>query len=178
MAGRPTFVKSEDTRILEHKLQETPEGSTCTYEDLSKSIGRDVRVHAMGSLRSALNSLERGGLVFACIANEGYVRLDPQGIVKSTGSGLTRAQRAARKHRRRLETVDISRLDGETRREMMNKSAQLGAVELFSSKRASQKIAALPDTSRSAGRISMQATLDLMGGSNASAAKDTQGVEG
>jgi len=133
--------KSADTKILESVLAETTVGDLVTYEALSKAIGRDVRVFALPSLRSARHGLLKSkNMVFGCEANVGYRRLDDSQIVDSAEQDRVKMKRAANRSIKKLSVVDFDRLPPEKKKQHTVASAQMGAIALFSSKSTTKKI--------------------------------------
>lgn len=135
------FEKSADTKILENVLAEAKVGQTFTYSELSAAIGRDVREHALASLRTARRGvLKSKGFVFAVERDIGLVRLDDVGILKSMEFDRRRLQRGAKRSLRKLTVVDFENLAEEDKRKHIVASAQMGAIAMFSHKTASRKI--------------------------------------
>lgn len=135
------YEKSADAKVLESVLAEAEIGATITYDELSKSIGRNVREHALASLRTARQGvLKDKGIVFGVERGVGLVRLDSAGIVKSTESDRLRLQRGAKRSIRKLAVVDFESLDADGKRAHVVASAQMGAIAMFSHKNASNKI--------------------------------------
>jgi hypothetical protein len=134
--------KSADTKILESVLAEATVGDLVTYETLSKAIGRDVRVFALPSLRSARHGLLKAkNMVFGCEANVGYRRLNDSQIVDSAESDRMKMKRAANRSIKKLGVVDFDNLPPEKKKQHTVASAQMGAIALFSGKNATKKIA-------------------------------------
>jgi hypothetical protein len=134
--------KSADTKILESVLAEATVGDLVTYETLSKAIGRDVRVFALPSLRSARHGLLKAkNMVFGCEANVGYRRLNDSQIVDSAESDRMKMKRAANRSIKKLGVVDFEKLPPEKKKQHTVASAQMGAIALFSGKNATKKIA-------------------------------------
>lgn len=134
------FVKSNDTAILEHALSEVSEGETISYDDLSKTIGRDVRKHSSGCLRSARRILERDGVHFDCVAGTGLKRLAPGECVLKARSQVHRARRAAKRGRGTIETIDWNRLTTEEKNSATAVAAQSGAIELLGATKAERRL--------------------------------------
>jgi hypothetical protein len=134
--------KSADTKILESVLAEATVGDLVTYETLSKAIGRDVRVFALPSLRSARHGLLRDKkYVFGCEAGVGLRRLNDSQIVDSSESDRMKMKRAANRSIKKLGVVDFDKLPPEKKKQHTVASAQMGAIALFSGKSATKKIA-------------------------------------
>lgn len=135
------FEKSADAKVLENVLSEAEVGQTLTYEALSSAIGRDVRQHALASLRTARQGvLKSKGMVFGVERGVGLTRLNDQGILKSMESDRLRLQRGAKRSLRKLTVVDFDALSEGDKRKHIVASAQMGAVAMFSHKNASKKI--------------------------------------
>jgi DNA-binding transcriptional ArsR family regulator len=136
------FEKSADTKVLINVLSEAKVGDEISYAKLSQAIGRDVRVHAYPSLRSARDSLLREkGFVFGVVTNEGLKRLNDAEIVEASEDDRKRMLRVSKKAIRKLSVVDFQGLSEEKKREHIVASAQFGALAMFSGKNATKKIA-------------------------------------
>ena len=157
----PQFVKSDDTAALEQLLRDCPEGEVVTYADLSAAIGRDVREHASGSLRSARRILERDGLHTEAIENEGIKRLTPSECLGKAGGLVQRARRAAARSRQTVETTDLERLTTEERARAFALSAQASAVESLGSRKTGKRL--VQKASETNAAIPLGETLRLFG---------------
>lgn len=136
------FEKSADTKIIESVLAAASVGQLVTYEEISKAIGRDVRQHALPSLRSARHGLLKSNrIVFGVETNVGLLRLDDSQIVDSTEADRKRLKRAANRSIAKLSVVDFDKLSPEKKKEHTVASAQMGAIAMFSASQAKKKIA-------------------------------------
>mgnify|MGYP000865133817 CR=1 FL=1 len=158
----PVFSKSADTSIIENRLRNTQAGDTVSYDDLSRLIGRDVRAHCQSNLRSARKTLIAESIFFACVANTGFTRLTAEEAVVAADSYRQHIGRTARRGLKHLQHVALEDLTPETRKRHVAMAAQLGAVELFSSSKATKKLESKIDQSTSA--VAIGETLKLFGG--------------
>lgn len=143
------FEESNDTKIIESVLLGAEIGDLITYEELSKAIGRDVRTFAQPSLRSARQGvLVSKGIVFGVETNVGLRRLNDEEIVDSIESDRARVRRATRKSLKKLTVVKFDNLSEEKKRQHVVASAQMGAIELFSTKNATKRIASKVDAGK------------------------------
>lgn len=155
-------IKSADTSIIENRLRNTKPGDIVTYAELSTLLGRDVVEFCRGNINSARNTLVKESIFFDCITNEGYKRLDNKEAVHASEAYTTRARRAARKGMVHLQNVPFDGLDDEAKKKHLTVSAQLGAIDLFSSSKATKKIeGAVTDASH---KLAIGETLKLFGG--------------
>jgi len=135
------FEKSADTKILEAVLSEAKVGDKLTYEALSKALGRDVRKHAIGALRSARwFVLREKQIVFAVEDNVGLIRLDDKQIVTTSEADRSRMSKIAKRSLTKLAVVKFAELDEETKRKHVTYSAQMGALAMFATKHSTNKI--------------------------------------
>lgn len=156
------FSKSADTAIIENRLRNTQVGEMVTYDELSKLLGREVREFCYGNLRTALSALIKESLFFDCVSKQGYRRLDPDQATNASEHYRTRAKNAARRGLVHLQHVPFDGLTDEGKKKHLTMSAQLGAVELFSTTKATKKIeTAVKDASH---RMAIGETLKLFGG--------------
>ena len=143
------FQKSADTKILESVLGEANVGDLITYETMSKSIGRDVRLFALPSLRSARQGLlKTKQIVFGVENGVGYRRLDDSQIVDSTEADRRRMKRAANRSIRKLSVVDFDNLTPEKKKQHVVASAQIGAIAMFSGSSATKRISQSVDENK------------------------------
>ena len=156
------FEKSADTKIIESVLAEANVGDLITYEQLSRALGRDVRVHALSSLGSARRSLLASKkYVFEVEKNVGLRRLNDQQIVDSMEYDRKKMRRQANRSLRKLSVVDFDNLSEDKKRQHIVASAQLGAIEMFATKNATKKIESKIDNSKKA--LPIGETLKLFG---------------
>jgi hypothetical protein len=144
------FEKANDTIVLENVLTDAAVGDLITYDQMSSAIGRDVREHALPSLRSARRALIKSkGVVFGVEHGVGYRRLNDVEIVESSVSDRNRIRRAANRSLNKLKVVKFDGLDETGKRNHIAASAQLGAVAMFASNAACKKIESKVETSKS-----------------------------
>ena len=156
------FEKSADTKIIESVLAEANVGDLITYEQLSKAIGRDVRVHALASLSSARRSLLASNkYVFGVERGVGLRRLDDTQIVDASEYDRKKMKRQANRSLRKLSVVDFDNLPEQKKRQHIVASAQFGAIEMFATKNATKKIESKIDDSKKA--LPIGETLKLFG---------------
>ena len=133
--------KSADTKVLESVLAEAKVGDLITYETLSKAIGRDVRLFALPSLRSARHGLLKSkNMVFGVENGIGYKRLDDVQIVESTEADRMKLKRAANRSIKKLGVVNFDNLPPDKKKQHTVAAAQMGAIALFSGKTATKRI--------------------------------------
>ena len=135
------FEKSSDTKTIEHVLGECEVGQTITYDELSAAIGRDVRVFALASLRSARQGILREKrIVFGVEKNVGFTRLDDSGIVKTMPLDRKRIMRGAKRAMMKLACVEFAKLTDEEKKDHVVASAQIGTIAMFASKTSTNRI--------------------------------------
>ncbi len=138
---RPSFVKSQDTLIVENALSQLKVGESISYDDLTTKLGRDCRQFCRGSLRTAVKALAERRMFFDVIRGEGLVRVAPEDAVHLFGThNVTRVRRAAARGLKQLSAVDFSELSEEAKTEHMSSSTVLGVLHLFSKPPAVKKI--------------------------------------
>lgn len=137
---RKRFEKSSDTHILEGLFTKAEIGDIVTYEEMTKSIGRDVREFAHASIRSALRAAERQGIIFEARPNVGYVRLNDAEIVKKSDADKTSIRKKTERAMDRLGVVKFDELSDADKKKHTVTSAQLGAIRMFSTSSATKKI--------------------------------------
>ena len=132
--------KSADTKVVEHRLRNTTVGEIVTYAELSKLLGRDVREYCKSNVQSARRSLVNESIFFDCVANEGFKRLNNEEAVLASDHYRTRARKAARRGLTHLVHVPFDQLSDESKKKHLAMSAQLGAIDLFSSTKSARRI--------------------------------------
>lgn len=141
MAKTGLFEKSADTLIVENRLRNTTAGDVVTYGELTKLLGRDVRTFCKANVIGARHTLEGESIFFDTIAGEGLKRLtESEAVTKTAPSYVNRAKNAANRGMRVLAHVQYDSLDEATKRKHLSTSAQLGAIKLFVSAKATKAI--------------------------------------
>jgi len=138
---RPQFQKHPDTSLIERLLRTVKVGELITYDQLSEQLGRDYRKFCLSHGQSARRSLEKAGVYFLAVPNEGYRRLSESEKITITGrSRLRNARSQTRKGLAVIGRTNLSELDDATRREALTTVSQLQAVQLFASGKSAKKI--------------------------------------
>lgn len=155
-------VKSADTKIIEHRFRNTSFGDVVTYDELSKLLGRDVREHCYGNIRTALRSLMKESIFLDCIAGEGYKRLNEAESVAALDHYRVKARRAVRRGIVHLQHIAADKLSEQDKLKYFAMGTQLQTMELFSSSKATSRIeTAVNKTSQ---QMAIGETLKLFGG--------------
>lgn len=127
---------SVDARLLHQRLKEVGVGETITWEELSKTAGRNVSAgHAgYGALATARRRAQvDDGMVFDAVSKVGLKRLSDVDIVNTGQSTVDRVRRAARKGAKRLLSVrDFNGLPNELKIKHNAYASLLGAVAAIS----------------------------------------------
>jgi hypothetical protein len=156
-------AKSADTLIVENRLRTTEPGDVVTYAELSSLLGRDVREFCLGCVQTARKALIHESVFFDTISNEGYMRLTDDEACKASSHYVDRARSASRRGLTHLQNVQFEKLTDECKRQHLTTSAQLGAIQLFSTGKAGKKISQAVDTANSR-QMAIGETLKLFGG--------------
>lgn len=138
-----TLQLSIDTKLIIKRMEETKEGDVVSYEELSALIGRDVRVLAKGSTRTARKNLLKQQIYFECISNVGFRRCNDKEKVAGGGLFIRKARRAAK--RGVLVTTSVTNYDTMSREDQQQHNAQLsllGAMRAISTPQKQKAIAA------------------------------------
>ena len=132
-------VKSHDTTIIEKRLRDAKAGDIVTYDELSKLLGRDVRLHNTG---------------YRCMTEAD----------KSTSIDRIRKQikRRAKKGLTRASVTDFSALNDDQKQKHLTSITQLGVIQEFVSARGTKKIESKVKQASTA--ISIGDTVKLFGG--------------
>lgn len=133
--------KSNDTLVIENRLRTSSVGELVTYDDLSKLLGRDVRVHCIGNLTTARRVLRDEKIFFVTVRGDGVRRISQEEAVNCLPDhSIKRAKSAARQGIKCLRNIEYDQLSEDGKKKHLSSSAQLGAIELFSSAKATKKI--------------------------------------
>lgn len=135
------FVTSIDTRTLADALAKVDPGAFVSYSALSAIIGRDVTKAARGVLDAARRTVQRDTrIVFDVVRTEGLRRLVDPEIARSGDVTRGKIHRAASRGIKRVSCADYDKLaDGDKVAHNASLS-MLGAVKLFTTRRAVRKL--------------------------------------
>ena len=156
-------VKSHDTTIIEKRLRDAKAGDIVTYDELSRLLGRDVRLHCLGNVKTARESLEKEEkIVFDTVVNTGYRCMTEAD--KSTSIDRIRKQikRRAKKGLTRASVTDFSALNEDQKQKHLTSITQLGVIQEFVSAKGTKKIESKVKQISTA--ISIGDTVKLFGG--------------
>lgn len=107
----PRFQTSLDVKLLSERLRAAKVNDLIGYDELTAILKQDVRSQrGRPKLASARRILEREGMIFECVTNQGVKRLDDEGIVKTGAAAVKRVHRASRRATRRLGCANFDRL--------------------------------------------------------------------
>jgi hypothetical protein len=99
-------VLGEDTKILMVILTDTEIGEVVPYSRLSAAIAGDVQTKKKGYLWRARRHLERKGIVFGAVLDEGLKRLNDHEKITAASNQISRSRRAADRGRIKLSIMD------------------------------------------------------------------------
>jgi len=159
-----TFVgeASIDVRQLVERMKNTACGEVVGYRELSQLIGRDVTVHRH-LIESARRILLRDhNMVFRCVINEGYKRLEDAQVVDVVN--VDRRKRARRQMKlavRELSTVDYDKLPAQQQTKHNVGMAMFGVMLQSSSAASMKKLQ--EKVANAGGKIDVEGTLKLVG---------------
>lgn len=104
--GRPSFELSVDAIELIKRLEEVPPGAIISWNDLSESIGRDVRGEARSMLYTARKHLMDQGVVFETVHNVGLKHELKSEVIRAVLPDTTKRVRSLlRRQGRKLQTI-------------------------------------------------------------------------
>lgn len=133
---------AEETKVLENDLDQLEPGEMIEYEKLSKSIGRDVRKHAVGNLASARRRLRNNKRKrFECVRGKGIKRLNDSEIVAAADGGLRGIRRKTNKELKNLSCAEFSNLSEDDKNKHRTYTTQMGTIGLFTKQSSTKKIA-------------------------------------
>lgn len=153
---------SAETRWVVALMKGIKPGQSVSYDDITKAIGRDAQKRR-GILDSARRVLMRDhNIVFRCVPNEGFVRLDDSKIVDVvTTDRRSRMRSQSRMAIKELGCANYEALDDGKRVEHNTGMAMFGALYQATStasvKRLHQRVV------NAGGSIDISGTLRLIG---------------
>lgn len=160
----PAFIgqAQNDVQKLVERMKQTPCGEIAGYRELSQLIGRDVTVHRhlVDSARRIL--LRVDNMVFRCVMNEGYKRLEDAQVVDVVS--VDRRKRARRQMKlavRELSTVDYDKLPPPQQTKHNVGMAMFGVMLQASSASSMKKLQ--EKVANAGGKIDVDGTLKLVG---------------
>lgn len=161
---KPSFMgeASVDTRFLVEAMRKIKPGEMITYKELNQACGRDVREkrHLTDSARRIL--LRDHGMVFRCIANEGFIRLEDEKIVHVVNiDRRERMRRQAAFAIKELGCVEYDRLPQTCQLSHNTGMALFGALYQATSKQSVKKLQ--ERVANAGGEIDLSGTLKLIG---------------
>lgn len=144
------FEMSLDVSLLVKLLSSKKVGETATYEELTATIGRDVR-DRRSAVHSALRHIQNNDhAVFACIPNVGYKRLSDAEIIDSGTHYINKSRRVARRGAKSLACVKFDHLTPEQRLQHNAKMTVLAMVQESTSRHAVSRIESAVTSAQSA----------------------------
>ena len=162
MAKKGIQMKSADTSIIENRMRNTQPGDVVTYAELSKLLGRDVREYCRGNMSTALHTLIKESIFYDCIINEGYRRLDVEEANMAADHYRQRIRKTTRRGLTHLQNIPFDQLSEDGKKKHMTQSAQLGAIDLFASSKATKRIESAVKSDSNT--LAIGETLKLFGG--------------
>lgn len=153
---------SVDTRFLVEAMRKVKPGDLITYVELTQACGRDVREkrHLTDSARRIL--LRDHNMVFRCVANEGFIRLEDAKIVDVVNNDRReRIRRQARVAIKELACVEHHNLENARQIEHNTGMALFGALYQATSKLSVKRLH--ERVVNAGGQIDTAGTLKLIG---------------
>lgn len=153
---------TSDALMLVDRLKKVSAGETASYRELSQLIGRDITVyrHIMESARRIL--LRDHNMVFRCVKNEGYRRLDDAQVVDVVSVDRKKRIRTQARHAiSELSCVEYNRLDKDRQLRHNTGLAMFGTLLHATSKASVKKIS--EQITNGGGKIDAKGPLQLIG---------------
>jgi hypothetical protein len=164
MKDKKPFIgeASNDVRALVESMSKTPINETVGYHELTQLIGRDVTVHRH-LIESARRILMRDhNIVFRCVMNEGYKRLDDATVVSTVNNDRKKKIRQqARFAVRELSSVNYENLDRQKQVQHNTGMAMFGVVIHSTDANSVKKLG--NHIANSGGKLDVKGTLQLIG---------------
>lgn len=143
-------LSASDATAIKALLLQLKPGETCTYEAMSRAIGRDVR-QRRHVLHKAMRHLQREHrMVFSTAQNVGVQRLDDSAIVAQAEGALTRVRRASRRASRKLSCANYDALTPEQKLQHNTRMTVLAMVSESTGAAAIKRVGQAVSASQSA----------------------------
>lgn len=143
MSERAIPELSVDTQILERRLLDVSVGEIVSYEELSKTIGRDVQRKAHHLLTTAVRRVLRDKqIVFAAVHGKGLKRLDDAGVLGVGEAAIAAIGRKSRRTVKKMACADYKALKPEERTQHNVIVSQLGVLAHITSSSVQKKLEA------------------------------------
>jgi hypothetical protein len=133
-----------ETRMLVDLVKDKPEGTTISYAEMEKEIGRPVtpQTTGYGYLASAKRILLRDhGILIDAEPKVGVRVCTNEEKMLVAGRDVKRARRAVKRSGQKLRSVEYDRLTDEQKRDFNSRMSLAGALELLSAPKAVAKVA-------------------------------------
>ena len=162
-----------DVKTLVERMSKTPISETIGYRELTQLIGRDVTVHRH-LIESARRILMREhNMVFRCVMNEGYKRLDDATVVSTVNNDRKKKIRSqARFAVRELSSVNYDSLDRQKQIQHNTGMAMFGVVIHSTDASAVKKLE--KQIANSGGKLDVKGTLQLIGWASSDADSENE----
>jgi len=142
----PDFQKSAQTLALMDRLRLAPVGEVVSYSALSEVIGESI-TESRGHLYTAIKALMPDGLAFGTVRGEGVKRLTADELPAIGAAAIVHIGRTSRRARARMAVVSgMNDVSNEARIKINTASSLLGALEHFSTKKATAAVAKVAAT--------------------------------
>jgi hypothetical protein len=136
---RTIFEVGATTTLLVDKLQAV-EGYI-SYNELSDAAGANVQKKGRGSLTSARRIMQRDhGKLFLTVRGEGLRVANEYDAKAIATHSIRKTHSEMRRGMKRIQTLDIGKLDNEERKEVFAGQSLMGAVYLMSQRKSVTKL--------------------------------------
>lgn len=137
-----------EARLLIGIFQKMEVGQFVPYSELSAAIGRDVQRKGYGSQDTARRHVEREyGIVLAPVMGSGLKRLDDIAIIEVGAKCINKARKAGKRaYSTTMRVRDYAALSPEQRAELGRIQSISGVIQMFTTKDAAKKVAAIVHT--------------------------------
>lgn len=159
-APRKPFQLSAETIALRRRMETMAVGEILTYAEAERIIG--CAHHESSAPQTAMRQLRREKqMVFCCLRNTGWQRLDDKQASDSADHATTRIRRISKRTLEVLATVDPAKLNREDQSKHYMRSATHGALAYFTQAKQQNKLLAASDGAKP---LEIGDTMKLFGG--------------
>ncbi len=133
---------SAESILLAERLAACKVGETITYDEISKLIGRDSRVHRGCLTTARAKVLRENQMVFHCVRAEGIKLADANEITEGEMTTIGSIHRKANRSLRRLACAAYEKLTNAQRIKHSTTASMLGTMTLFTSSNSLKRVEA------------------------------------
>ena len=153
---------SIETGAIIARLRECKPGDVVTYDELSKILGKNVRIHrtALSTARKRVEVDDR--LIFETVARVGVKCLTVPEAALTMATHVKRTRSAARRGVRKARAIDILQVPQEARSGLVAAASYLALVDGAGAPRSQKRLEAEIQTQKTTAFLPLQRALEAL----------------